>query len=59
MAKDIAVLEDVSGKDPNAEFDAVGGRDARVPIRHADLDLARATQRASTVLANSARRSRR
>jgi hypothetical protein len=45
MAKDIAVLEDVSGMDANAIFDAVGERDACVPIRHAGLDLARATQR--------------
>ena len=45
MAKDIAVLEDVSGMDADAAFDAVGERDARVPIRHAGLDLARAMQR--------------
>jgi hypothetical protein len=31
--------------DADAVFDAVGERDARVPIRHAGLDLARAAQR--------------
>jgi len=35
----------MSGMDADAAFDAVGERDARVPIRHAGLDLAHATQR--------------
>jgi hypothetical protein len=46
MAEDIAVFDDdVALVDAEAELDAVGGRDARVPIRHAGLDLARAVQR--------------
>jgi hypothetical protein len=41
--------------DADAVFDAVGERDARVPIRHAGL-ISLAQRSAATVLANSAKR---